>query len=55
VSGLDDIYSYATFGLARALVKDKDGSVREVTPEELRKFEERYAPDLQRSFVVSES
>lgn len=52
MNGLDNVYMYAVFGVSWALVKDKDGTVRDATPAELKKISERFDKEMKPSFSV---
>lgn len=45
-------YTYETYGLASALVRNPDGTVRDATPEELAALNAPYDNALMASFVV---
>lgn len=45
-------YTHSTYGVARAIFKNPDGTTREGTPEELEELRKKYEPSLRRSFIT---
>jgi hypothetical protein len=46
-------HTHQVIGAASAIVRDKSGTHRDATPEELEALRQAYAPALENAFVVS--